>query len=309
MKKIIYILYLFLFAFLHAEETKLDIKGSLVREFTKDELKIAQYDRDFRYPHAIYFDNEGKLSICDSMNSQIAKLNSKFEFVDSIKINNTFYSSFSYNFEDNNNIYQFSRYAMEIINKKTLELIDVAIPHMSSDFRYNYGIYINNTYINWTKDNQIYSIENPQGDDYKKNNLKLQGNEKTLDLLKSKKFSSRGYSVDDEKRIFYNGELLTRSFPVFWYYWNDESVVLEANGKIYNPHKMNSTRFLGRDNDGNYIWHKGSIVLIFNKNGQMISNYYSSDIRDGVFTQKDGDIYILKNKEYPIQLLIIKKQW
>lgn len=310
MKKIILYCILSMLFGIFATDKQLEVKGVLVREFSHDELKIGQYDLEQRYPHAIYFDNKGRLSICDSMNSRIVKYNNNYELLSYIKIDqNLFYAPSSYNYEDSVYVYQFSDYVMTMLNKKTKEIIDVAMPHMSSDFTYNHAIFINNTYINWTENNKVYSIQDPQGDDYKKNNLKLQGDEKTMELLRSEEFSSKGYTVDDKKRIFLNGELVTRSFSMFWDYWNDSSEKMIIFGKEADLYAYSTSILLGRDLDGNYIWDAGGIILIFNSHGKFMHYIYEPDLANAILTQMDGDIYYLMNRRYPMKLYKIKRQW
>lgn len=310
MKIIVFLGVFFTLLNLNATDNQLEIKVTLVREFSLEELRTAQLDSDIGEPHAIYFDYEGKLSICDTMNNRIVKYNDQYEIIESIPIDKyTFYNPMSFNYEDEENFYQFTRYTMKILDKETLDLRKVSLVNMRKDFTYNHAIFINNTYINWTKDNEIYSIEDPQGDDYKKNNSKLQGNDKTLELLRSEKFSSKGYTVDDKKRIFLNGELVTRSFSMFWDYWNDNREKMIIFGKEADLYAYSGSILLGRDLDGNYIWDAGGIILIFNDHGKFMHYIYEPDFANAILTQIDGDIYYLMNRKYPMKLFKIEKQW
>jgi len=265
-------------------------------------------------PSAISFDANGKLYIVDIV---------KYRLV--VFYNNKFVNEYY-------NLFSCKSRQLEIREDYLISYGDQCISIDNIDFRKKAIVYLNESIYKdeipnitniiftddiiflYLKNGSILSISN-LGLDWEENNKKILGHNETEALFEfGEKYNLFGLTIDDKKRIFLNGELLTRNYEAFYKYWEEINIDMKDHKFIpLKPEYSDNAIFIGKDVNNNFYWDIGlSHIYVFNKNGLVLELFKYNKKREYKTLpaiHPSGDVYFLDYDENGVYLYRVKNVW
>lgn len=189
-----------------------------------------------------------------------------------------------------------------------IKTTDITITNQAIDYYYHSGI----LFI-FDKQRTLWSIKNPSLDS-EENKRNLLNEEDTLKLFDRGDID--GLTIDSDKRLFLNRELLTIDFETFHLYHkklnNYDPWLSEYKDINATEEASKSMTFIGKDSDGNYYWDNGgSSIAVFRNNGFLFEFFLYDDSHSSTMptVSPEGDIYFMHHAPELVTLYKIKRQW
>jgi hypothetical protein len=147
----------------------------------------------------------------------------------------------------------------------------------------------------------LWSIPEPVMDQAE-NRAKLLNERQTREYVNERWGSTGELQVDEEGRLFIDGQLVTRDYQQFWQYMEEVNGPVTLGGGIVNsgiPVKISyNTKpyFLGHDLNGNWYWNDSGGILVHSPDGSLINVFITElgtlSIRPAI--DQLGNVYILE---------------
>jgi hypothetical protein len=147
----------------------------------------------------------------------------------------------------------------------------------------------------------LWSIPEPVMDQAE-NRAKLLNERQTTEYVNERWGSTGELQVDEEGRLFIDGQLVTRDYQQFWQYMEEVNGPVTLGGGIVNsgiPVKISyNTKpyFLGHDLNGNWYWNDSGGILVHSHDGSLINVFITElgtlSIRPAI--DQLGNVYILE---------------
>lgn len=175
--------------------------------------------------------------------------------------------------------------------------------------------YQDNTVFVLSNTNVWYAFKEP-GLDYEENFDTMINEEEIIEAINNGEYE--GLTIDDNKRLFLNGELQTINYNTFTKYWLEKQKILDLPKPNVNftmtidDLKTGSEDLLGIDSDGNSYWSSWNTdIAVFDKNGFLIELFVVSREKSSTnpAISPDGDVYFLQHEQDKITLYKIARQW
>ena len=150
-------------------------------------------------------------------------------------------------------------------------------------------------------ENRLVSITEPSTDPAV-NRASFRTTEQTRALfLPDSGFDLEGLTIDEQDRLFLDGELATLDYPTFLGYWQGvhqaagNSAALELLAGWPSVVCPDRTGFVGRDADGNWYWNDNIAMLVFTPAGELLEFFVFPEekITTRPAVSPEGDVYVM----------------
>jgi hypothetical protein len=128
-------------------------------------------------------------------------------------------------------------------------------------------------------------------------------------------------TLDNESRLFVNGELETRDYKVYISYWMENYQIADIQEyrrlKEHKKWPLNKDAYgmtyLGKDSNSNQYWHNSTLdaILVFNEHGycQDFFKYDNNKSKTLPAIHPSGDVHFLDYDKNGVYLLRIENVW
>jgi hypothetical protein len=243
--------------------------------------------------------SEGRV-VYDVVNKRLFSLSLDFELREARFIENELYLLPHFGFDDSDTfILELSFQLIRIIKDE----IDITISLKDfPEFRnYRSFAYYDDVLFVHDAELNLWSIPEPVMDQAE-NRAKLLNERQTTEYVNERWGSTGELQVDEEGRLFIDGQLVTRDYQQFWQYMEEVNGPVTLGGGIVNsgiPVKISySTKpyFLGHDLNGNWYWNDSGGILVHSPDGSLINVFITElgtlSIRPAI--DQLGNVYILE---------------
>ena len=271
-------------------------------------------------PSTFSFDKNENIYILDSWANSMLVFNKNFELITIIKLN-VQYNIVSKQIEINYDrlIFYNLAYSIKIYeNEELLSDIGQRQNRINQNINHDSFIYNNGLVFFWLNNGEINMFDNP-GPDKSANVNKTINREEILDRISKYEIGIyNGITIDENNRLFYNKELITRDYEVYINYqiskYNSYEEWRSNNPYIINAdlRKSNNKTYLGKDTNNNIYWKTGNKrILVFNSEGHLLDKFqYNRDISKTLpAVHPSGDVYFLDYDENEVRLYKITRRW
>lgn len=322
-KKLLICLFLTTAMFIFADEYH-SYDQELVKTFPigsgSGEMRIDLMAPSDTGPSAVAFDEKGYLYISDILNSRVLVYAPGFELEKELVDLYGVYAKQLVVSRDNYLLTYSYHFSFRIDNFQGEK--KAAVYLRNSEYRNTINpvssyIYAKDIIFGYLKDGQIISIPGA-GTNSKENLKKILDNEETHALFEEgSSYDLDGLVLDDKNRLFLNGELLTRDYNIYYYYWKNrhEDVEIEQPKlditMTAEDYLKGSVTYLGKDKDGNVYWNRSMGISVFDKNGVLLDVFLPTQLKSASYptVHPSGDIYYLFYDEENIYLYKITRRW
>jgi hypothetical protein len=188
-----------------------------------------------------------------------------------------------------------------IFNSESGETQELWIAHFPEFRDYRSFAYYDDVLFVHDAELNLWSIPEPVMDQAE-NRAKLLNERQTREYVNERWGSTGELQVDEEGRLFIDGQLVTRDYQQFWQYMEEVNGPVTLGGGIVNsgiPVKISyNTKpyFLGHDLNGNWYWNDSGGILVHSPDGSLINVFITElgtlSIRPAI--DQLGNVYILE---------------
>lgn len=277
---------------------------------------------------AFCFDSEGYLYINDCGNKRILVFGYNYNYIREIAVMPFFYAR-SLEIDEDENFIGISIIdsVIQKISNNNEKIISVNLSEVKNDLRINIAttmviedqIFFNDRDGNLLSINKSEYWEQENNDPIKIRNI--QSTEETRNIvINNPDFQQNNISIDENNRLFSDGELLTRDYNTFYDYWQeqhqmDEELkrpVIDVTLTAEYFYDTSSMVYLGKDRDGNYYWLSSKAVVVFDNNGFLLDVFIPQNhkyMMTKPAIHPSGDVYFLGYDSEHVYLYKIPRIW
>ncbi|MFW6363328.1 MAG: hypothetical protein ACOC0D_05735, partial [Spirochaeta sp.] len=245
-------------------------------------------------PNSLFFNGEIPV-VADTLNARFVELDSQFNWSRALSTGGIApHGFFRETHEDNwvslgNNVsmgFAFNQEQLFMVGGRNDD--PYLVPTLRDVVYHNEILFIRNG------DGDLVHIPNPQIST-RSNQEIVQGTDQTRVLFDSDSdWDPQGLTIDENDRLFLNGELATLDYQTFYEYWEEyHAGDIEKLTDIGMRISTNATmRYMGRDSDGNHYWaHYHIGVAIFSPEGKLFYRlrYNDSNVSTIPAVSPEGD--------------------
>jgi hypothetical protein len=261
--------------------------------------------------------NNGIL-IYDILNNRLVELDDDFNFGRIIELKMRFDISPYQSLTDSTYVLATTLQGFAIFNSDTAVLRELWLVSFPEFRNYRSFAYYDDVLFVHDAELNLWSIPEPVIDQ-DENRAKLLNERQTREYVNERWGASGEVQVDDEGRLFIDGQLVTRDYQQFWQYMEEAHGPVSLGGEIADsgiPVRISyNTKpyFLGHDSNGNWYWNDSGGILVHSPDGSLINVFITElgtlSIRPAI--DQLGNVYILdrSDTEEVFNLYRIPNDW
>lgn len=280
----------------------------------KGKLTIEPYSPYKSGPSAFAFDKKNNLYVSDILAGKLVKFDESYTFVAEYK--DCYAAKAKHLFiDDKENFITYNKLAIKMDTpdlKKKFVVSPFESSYKNMYTEYNFTYHNGKVYIP-LNDGSMISIDNP-GTDYKENINKA----KKVSPGTTKTRSGNEVIIDEQNRIIENGDIVTVSY--------DQYVKFKKEKQKKNPTRSTKKLdisitieeylnqdllYLGKDNDKNTYWFCTDLVMVIDKQGELLEAFVPNPVKSRIFPtiHPSGDVYYLTHDQKEVYLWKISRKW
>jgi hypothetical protein len=241
------------------------------------------------------------LLIFDILNNRLVMLNEAYRFEQVVNLRMEFdITPYTFN-SPSEFLLATTLQGFAIFNSESGETQELWIAHFPEFRDYRSFAYYDDVLFVHDAELNLWSIPEPVMDQAE-NRAKLLNERQTREYVNERWGSTGELQVDEEGRLFIDGQLVTRDYQQFWQYMEEVNGPVTLGGGIVNsgiPVKISyNTKpyFLGHDLNGNWYWNDSGGILVHSPDGSLINVFITElgtlSIRPAI--DQLGNVYILE---------------